>query len=62
LWPNGWMDQDAMPLGREVDVGPHDIVLDEKPGPPKKEYSTLIFWPMCGQSPRWIKMPLGTKV
>ena len=26
LWPNGWMDQDA--LGMMVGLGPGDIVLD----------------------------------
>ena len=36
LWPNGWMDQDAMPLDRGVDVGPGDIVLDGDPAPPKR--------------------------
>ena len=45
LWPNGWMDQDAMPLGREVDVGPHDIVLDGKPGPPKRSTAPPLFGP-----------------
>jgi len=28
-WPNSWMDRDA--LGRDVDIGPGDIVLDGDP-------------------------------
>ena len=27
LWPNGWMDQDAI-LGLEVNIGPGDVMLD----------------------------------
>ena len=34
LWPNGWMDQDA--IGREVCVGPGHIVLDGDPAPHKR--------------------------
>jgi len=31
LWPNGWMNQDA--IGREVGLGPSDTVLDGDPAP-----------------------------
>ena len=31
LWPNGWIDQDA--IGREVGLGPGEIVLDGDPAP-----------------------------
>jgi len=33
LWPNGWMDQDA--VGTEVGRGPGYSVLDAEPAPPK---------------------------
>jgi len=55
--------------GREVGVGPGDIVLDEDaaPSPAKRGHSHPTFRPMyCGhammQTAGWIKMPLGTVV
>ena len=33
LWPNGWMDEDA--IGTEVDLGTGHIVLDGVPAPAK---------------------------
>jgi len=45
-----------MPLGREVDLGPGNIVLDGHPAPPKGRIQN--FRPMSG----WIKMPLSTEV
>ena len=35
LWPNGWMDQDA--LGMVVGLGPGYIVLDGDPAPLHKK-------------------------
>jgi len=35
LWPDVWMDQDKMPLGREIDFDPGDIVLDGHQASPK---------------------------
>ena len=35
-----------MPLGREVDAGPSDTVLDGDPAPLKKGHSTPSFRPM----------------
>jgi len=37
-----------MPLGTEIGLGPHDIVLDGDPAPlPKRGQSPLyIFWPL----------------
>jgi len=32
-----------MPLGRDVDLGPGDIVLDGDPAPPKRGHSTPAF-------------------
>jgi len=52
-----------MPLGREVDLGPGDIVLDCDPGPPQKGHSPQFLAHICcGEMAGWIKMPLGTEV
>jgi len=54
-----------MPLGREVGLGPRDIVLDEDPAPLlKKRHSPLQFLAhvCCGQTAGWIKMSLSTMV
>jgi len=53
-----------MPLGTEVGLGLHDIVLDGNPAPlPKKghspQFSAHVY---CGQTTVWIKMPLGMEV
>jgi len=54
-----------MPLGKQVGLGPEDIVLDGDPAPlPKMGHSSPHFSAhvYCGQTARWIKMLLGTKV
>ena len=54
-----------MPIGREVGLGPGDIVLDGNPDtPPLKRGTVPNFLPMscCGQTAGWIKMPLGTEI
>ena len=43
LWPNGWMDQDAM----EVGLGPGHIVLDGDPAPPKRGTASLPLFCTC---------------
>ena len=54
-----------MPLGREVRLGPGDIVLDGVPAPLPKtgaqhpNFSAHVY---CDQTASWIKMPLGTEV
>ena len=48
----GWI---KMPLGREIDCGPGDIVLDGDPAPP--QFSAHVCY---GQTAGWIKMLLGT--
>ena len=63
LWPNGWMDQDAI-LGREVGLSPSDIVLNGDPAPlPQRgrspQFSVHVYG---GQMAGWIKMPLGREV
>jgi len=59
----GWI---KMPLGKEVGLGPCNIVLDGHPALPlrKKGHSSLpTFGPMyCGQTAGWIKMPLSMAV
>ena len=53
-----------MPLVMEVGLGPGEIVLDGDPAPPKKWHGNPRFSAhvCCGQTARWIKMPLGTDV
>jgi len=61
LRPNGWRDQ--VPLGREVGLGPSNIVLYGDPAPPLKrgqsstpKFSAHVY---CGQTAGWIKMAFG---
>jgi len=53
-----------MPLGREVGLGPGDIVLDGVPAPPERSTAAPAFRPtsFCHQMAGWIRMPLGTEV
>jgi len=58
----GWL---KMPLGKEVDLDPGDIVLDGDPAPPKKGHSTPLpnFRRMSIVAKRLDgSMPVGTKV
>ena len=53
-----------MPLGMEVGLGPQATVLDGDPAPPVKmgdiaPFSAHVY---CGQTVRWIKMPIGMEV
>jgi len=54
-----------MPHGREVGLGPSDIVLDGDPAPPPPkrgrapQFSAHVY---CGQTAGWIKMALGMEV
>ena len=54
----GWI---TMPLGREIDLSPSDIVLDRNPAPlPKRGRSSeFLAHVYCGQTAVWIKMPLS---
>jgi len=53
-----------MPLRREVDLGPSDIVLDEDPAPPPQNGAEppIFGHVYCGQTAGWIKMLLGMDV
>ena len=57
----GWI---KMPLRREVDLGPSDIVLDEDPAPPPQNGAEppIFGHVYCGQTAGWIKMLLGMDV
>jgi len=57
----GWI---KTPLGREVDLGPGDIVLDGDPAPlsPKGHSHPLLAHVCCGQTAGWMKLPLGVEV
>ena len=53
-----------MPLGRKVDLGPGDIVLDGCPAPHYQkghgpQFSAHVC---CGQTAGWINMLFGTEV
>ena len=52
-----------MKLSMEVGLGPGNIALDGDPASPEKGHSTPTFLTRvyCGQTARWIKMPLGTE-
>ena len=53
-----------MPLGTEVGLVPGHIVLHEDPVPKKGAHQPPpTFRPMyCGQTARWINIPLGMEV
>jgi len=57
-----WRTQ--MSLGREVDLGRGNIVLDGDPVPTAQRGTSPQFsvHVCCGQTAGWIKMPLGTEV
>ena len=58
LWPNGWMEQDA--LGTEVNLGPGGVVLDRVPlkGAQPPVFGPCLMWPNG-----WMDdTPLGTEV
>jgi len=48
--------------GTEVGLGPGHIVLDGNPAHPKGAQPQFWAHVRCGQTPGWIKMPLGTEV
>jgi len=49
-----------MPLGREVDLGTGDIVLDADPAPPATGTAPPIFGPCLLGSGRKTDLPRGT--
>ena len=51
-----------MPLGREVDLGPGDIALDEDPVPRRGTAPQFSAHVSLDQTARWTKMPDGTEV
>jgi len=52
-----------MPLGREVNVGPGDIVLDGDPALAQRGTAPQFSGHVCcGQTAGWIKIPLGVEV
>jgi len=52
-----------MPLGREVGLGPGDIVLDGNPAaPPQKGTPQLSAHVYCGETAVCIRTPLGIEV
>ena len=52
-----------MKHGMDVDLHPGHIVVDGDPAlPPKGHHPQFSAHVCCGQTVRWIKMPLGTEV
>ena len=53
-----------MKLGTVVGLGPNHSVLDGYAGPlpPKKTQPSILAHAQCGQTARWIKIPLSTEV
>jgi len=51
-----------MPLDKEVDVGPGDIVLHGTQLFPKRRSPQFSAHVCCGQTAGWIKMPLDIDV
>ena len=61
LWPNGYMDQDA--IWYEVGRDPGNIVLDgDQPPLPKGHIPQFSAYVCCGQMAGLIRMPLGTEI
>ena len=63
LWPNGWMDQDETWHGGRPRPRRHCVRWKLSCHPPKgaqspPQFSAHVY---CGQTDRWIKMPLGTE-
>jgi len=54
-----------MPLGTEVGLGLHDIVLDVDPSTTEKGHThptQFLAHVYCGKTAGWMKTPLGTEV
>jgi len=62
LCPNVWMDQDAAWYGGRPRPRRHCIRWERSSPPPKKRHSlqlSVAAHVYCGETARWIKMPLG---
>ena len=62
LWPNGWIDQDEIwhrgrPLPR-----PHCVRWGSSPLPKRGKAPQFSAHVYCGQTARWLKLPLATEV
>jgi len=67
LWPNGWMDEDATWYEGRHWASPHCVRwgLRLTSSPPERGTAApphFLADNCCGQTARWIKVPLGTKV
>jgi len=52
-----------MPLSREIDFGPGDIVLNGNPAAlPKQHIPQFSAHVCCAQTAAWTKIPLGAEV
>jgi len=63
LCPNGWIDLDATWYGGRLRPRTHCARWGPRSPSPKRGPSCqFLAHVCCGQTARWIKMPLGTKV
>ena len=62
LWPNGWIDQDAISYGNRLWPRPHCVRWGPSSRPTKGYSPQLSAHNCCGQMAAWIKMPLGMEV
>ena len=60
LWPNGWMNQNAIWYGGRL--RPKRYCVRWGPNSPKGHSPQFSAHVCCGQTDGWIKMPLGTEV
>jgi len=64
LWPNGWMDQDETwhGTGSRPWPWPHCVSWGPSSPPPKGHSPQFSAHFCCGQTARWIKVPLGREI
>ena len=58
LWPNGWIDHDALCM--EVGLGPSNIVLDGDPAPLNRGTAPPTFRPMSVVI-KWLNVSINLK-
>jgi len=62
LWPIGWMDQDETWHAGRPRPWPHCVRWRARCPSPKRHSSQFSAHICCGQTARWIKIPLGETV
>ena len=62
LWPNTWMDQNETWHTGRPRPRPHCVRWGSSSPPQKGHSPQFLAYVCCGQTARWIKMPLGTEM